>query len=222
MKKLFANISKQYDAMNKIMSLGLDFWWRRHALKNINMPEKPVILDLACGTGDFAVELSEKWPHADITCIDLTPEMISIAREKLSSKKQNITYVESDAQNLTSIDDKSYDLIVCAFGFRNFPDKAKALSECNRVLNENGQLVVLELFRPTSKILGGIVNIWLTVISWIFADDSIGEYKYLRKSIAATLSPDEFVELAGKCMFHAISSKFFFPAANCITFKKQH
>ena len=220
MEKLFASISKRYDAMNKIMSLGLDFKWRRHALKNITMPPNSLILDLACGTGDFTVELCRKWPHAEIACVDLTPEMISVARKKLSRYSQNITFMEGDAQNLSQIKDRSCSLIVCAFGFRNFPDKAKALSECYRILDSGGKLVVLELFRPDSRILGALVDIWLAIVSWIFAGDARSEYKYLRKSVASTLNANEFVELAEKNRFRAISSEFFFPAASCVTFSK--
>jgi demethylmenaquinone methyltransferase/2-methoxy-6-polyprenyl-1,4-benzoquinol methylase len=91
MKNLFARIANRYDTMNRIMSLGMDCLWRRSALKHIKLPEGCKILDLACGTGDFTIELARRWPNAEIIGADLTPEMLDIAHEKLSAI-QNVTY----------------------------------------------------------------------------------------------------------------------------------
>jgi demethylmenaquinone methyltransferase/2-methoxy-6-polyprenyl-1,4-benzoquinol methylase len=220
MKNLFARIADRYDTMNRIMSLGLDCLWRRSALKYIELPEGCKILDLACGTGDFTIELARRWPNAEIIGVDLTPEMLDIAREKLSAI-QNATYITGDAQSLPMLESKQFALIVCAFGFRNFPDKAKALSECHRLLADGGRLVVLELFRPTSRITGMLVNTWLAVVSRLFASDASTEYRYLRRSVANTVTAAEFIATAEDCGFSLCRNSFFPPAATCITFKKE-
>ena len=218
MKNLFARIAARYDTMNRIMSLGLDRLWRRTSLKRIELPERCKILDLACGTGDFTIELAKHWPNAEITGVDLTPEMIDIARVKLSEAR-NVTYLTGDAQNLSMLESKQFSLIVCAFGFRNFPDKAKALAECRRLLADGGRLVVLELFRPQSRILGAAVNTWLAVVSRIFASGASTEYRYLRKSIANTATAADFIAMARDCGFTLCRNSFFPPAATCLTLK---
>lgn len=220
MKNLFARIADRYDTMNRIMSLGLDCLWRRSALKYIELPEGCKILDLACGTGDFTIELARRWPNAEITGVDLTSEMLDIARAKLS-EAHNVTYLTGDAQNLSMLEPKQFSLVVCAFGFRNFPDKAKALSECHRLLADGGRLVVLELFRPTSRIIGTLVNTWLAVVSRIFASGASTEYRYLRRSVANTVTATDFITMAEGIGFSVCRSSFFLPAATCITLKKE-
>ena len=116
---------------------------------------------------------------------------------------------------------KEFALIICAFGFRNFPDKAKALSECHRLLADGGRLVVLELFRPTSRIIGTLVNIWLTVVSRIFASGASTEYRYLRRSVANTVTAADFITMAEDIGLSFCRSSFFLPAATCVTLKKE-
>ena len=219
MKNLFAKIAYKYDAMNRIMSIGLDRMWRRAAIRNINIPDGCRILDLACGTGDFTMDLATRWPNASISGVDLTPEMIDIACEKLTGFN-NVTFIAGDAHNLFMFEPKGFSLIVCAFGFRNFLDKAKVLSECNRILADGGRLVVLELFRPTSYILGMAVNAWLAVVSWLFASRAYSEYRYLRKSVSGTVSAEEFMHLAKENGFSATGKTFMPPAATCISLTK--
>jgi demethylmenaquinone methyltransferase/2-methoxy-6-polyprenyl-1,4-benzoquinol methylase len=221
MKNLFARIADRYDTMNRIMSLGLDRLWRSSALNGLNPPEKCRILDLACGTGDFTLELAKRWPEAKITGVDLTPEMIDIARRKLSAYG-NVSFIVGDAQNLSMLDSREYSLIVCAFGFRNFPNKEKVLSECHRLLAYDGKLVVLELFRPGSRILGLAVNAWLAVISRLFAPGASAEYRYLRKSVSGTVSAEEFVQMAKTVGFSIAHKKILQPAATCISFEPIH
>jgi demethylmenaquinone methyltransferase/2-methoxy-6-polyprenyl-1,4-benzoquinol methylase len=144
--------------------------------------------------------------------------MIDIARVKLSEAR-NVTYLTGDAQNLSMLESKQFSLIVCAFGFRNFPDKAKALAECRRLLADGGRLVVLELFRPQSRILGAAVNTWLAVVSRIFASGASTEYRYLRKSIANTATAADFTAMARDCGFTLCRNSFFPPAATCLTLK---
>ena len=216
MKRLFAKIATQYDRMNRLMSLALDRRWRRLALDAASTPARSAVLDLACGTGDFAAEVRRRWPDAEITGVDLTPEMLTIARTKFSEAANGIRFVEADAQNLAEFPDGTFGLAVCAFGFRNFPDKPKALAECRRVLASGGELVVLELFRPESRVAGALVNLWLTAIAALFARGARKEYTYLRSSVANTVSAGEFAALAEKAGFAVKRKRRFFPSATCL------
>jgi demethylmenaquinone methyltransferase/2-methoxy-6-polyprenyl-1,4-benzoquinol methylase len=220
MKKLFSSIADRYDMMNRIMSLGLDRRWRRIALNGIELIPESNILDLACGTGDFTLELLKRNPSAKITCVDITPQMISLAEKKLPACN-TIKFSVGDAQDLTFLENETFSLVVCAFGFRNFPDKAKALSECHRILKDGGLLIVLELFRPERKFLGILVDIWLALISSIFARDAKTEYRYLRKSVANTVSANEFSRMAVHAGFSLRRMKFMFPSADCIVLQKR-
>ena len=219
MESLFSGIAHKYDKMNRIMSLGLDRFWRRSALQGIAIHGEPQILDLACGTGDFTIELARRWPNAKITGIDITPEMLSIARLKLRDMA-NISLLHGNAQDLSMLQADGFSLIVCAFGFRNFPDKTKVLSECHRLLAREGKLVVLELFRPKFGMLGSAVNIWLATVSRIFANKERNEYRYLRKSVENTVSADEFAKMAESSGFSIHKNVFMFPSASCMTFTK--
>ena len=216
--RLFASIAARYDCMNRVMSLGLDIAWRRSSIRDISMPDECRILDLACGTGDFTAELVRRWPEAEIDAVDITPEMLAIARSKIADEK-SIRFLQGDAQNLRPLQSNAYSLIVCAFGFRNFPQKGKALLECRRLLAKGGKLVVLELFRPKSKFIGTLVNVWLAIVSRIFASGTVKEYRYLRSSVKNTVSADEFISMAEKSGFAVCGRRFLPPAASCLAFK---
>ena len=218
MKRLFTLIAGKYDRMNRIMSLGLDIVWRRLAVGGISLPEKSGILDLACGTGDFTAVLAKRWPDARITGVDLTPAMLDVAKGKVVS--ENVSFEQGDAVNLEAFPDGAFELAVCAFGFRNFSDKAKALSECARVLAPGGRLVVLELFRPRFAVLGFAVNLWFACTARLFAGKSAGEYRYLRKSVSGTVSSGAFSGMAASANFRKERERFFFPAATCFVFSK--
>ncbi len=221
-KDLFDRIAPKYDRMNRIMSLSLDRRWRNAALGLLppasdgNAPPLRA-LDLACGTGDFAAALLKLRPDAEIICADLSPEMLDIARAKLAGAP-DISFVAADAQDLSAFGDGSFGLVMCAFGFRNFPDKRKALAECRRILAPGGKLVVLELFRPKSRLLGGIVRMWLAVVAAIFAGGSRREYAYLRNSVAGTVTADEFIRMAKDAGFASVRRRFLFPAATALAF----
>lgn len=218
MENLFTRIAGKYDRMNRIMSLGLDVVWRDLSVREVTLPKDARVLDIACGTGDFTAVLARRWPDSTITGVDLTPAMLDVAKRKVFS--DNVAFMQGDAQNLKDIPHDSHALAVCAFGFRNFPDKAKALSECFRVLEPGGQLVVLELFRPKFALLGWLVNLWFVCTAWLFAGKSRVEYLYLRKSVANTVSADAFSAMAEAQDFRKKCERFFFPAATCIVFKK--
>ena len=198
------------------MSFTLDRHWRRLALAATTLQSPCTVLDIACGTGDFTAEVRRRYPTAKITGVDLTPEMLNIARSKFITDN-NVHFMVGNAQNLKDIKDGTFDMVVCAFGFRNFPDKAKSLGECHRVLKPNGELVVLELFRPTSRILGTLVNAWLAAVAFLFAREAHAEYAYLRHSMTHTVNADEFTTLAESAGFTVLRRKFLFPAATCLT-----
>ena len=220
-KEVFSGIAGVYDRMNHALSLGLDRRWRRIAAKcAASVPSS--ILDVACGTGDMSLELARAFPDARIVGVDFTPEMLEIARRKCEGESR-VEFREGDAMALpfeTGDGGAKFDFATCAWGFRNFPDKAKALSECARVLADGGTLVVLEFFRPGSRILGALTALWLRLLAPLLAPGKSGAYAYLRESMRATVSEGEFVALAEKAGFAPTSRRFLFPACTCLAFAK--
>jgi demethylmenaquinone methyltransferase/2-methoxy-6-polyprenyl-1,4-benzoquinol methylase len=201
------------------MSLALDRRWRRIALDLARRRPRSV-LDLACGTGDSTLAIVRKFPHARVAGVDFTPEMTAIAQTK-TGNRPGIGFYTADAADLGRFRDHEFQLVFCAFGFRNFPDKAKVLDECRRVLDSGGELVVLELFRPGSRIPGRLVSAWIAVCSALFARRQSREYAYLRRSMAATLDAGEFVRLAESRGFALAGRKNLFPSATALCFRPE-
>ena len=225
-RRLFTDIAAIYDRMNHVLSLGLDRRWRRLAAAELeNSPS--MILDLACGTGDFAFELARRFPGAGILGVDLTPAMLDIARSK--NRSAQIVFVEGDAMDLSSVPDAAstgsfgvaggrgmFDLCSCAFGFRNFPDRRKALEEVGRVLKPGGELLVLEFFRPRNTLLGLFTSIWVRMLSAMFAGRRTSAYRYLRESMNGMATVEEFVSMAEAEGFRLQSRRFFMPCCTCL------
>lgn len=219
LRELFTRVAGRYDLLNRALTFGIDVSWRRRALTWLSFPKSADrhILDLATGTADLAIALAHKFPAAHITALDLTPAMMEIGRSKVAAAGYNerIEFVEGNAQALP-FSDHSFDAVTCAFGFRNFPNKQKALEEAARVLKPGGELLVLELFRMESHFFARLTSCWLRIVAPLLAHGTKSDYAYLRASIEGTLSAAEFVTLAEKTGFTVKCRSFFLPSCNCI------
>jgi demethylmenaquinone methyltransferase/2-methoxy-6-polyprenyl-1,4-benzoquinol methylase len=150
--KLFNDIAKSYDFFNHFFSFGIDYYWRSRLVKKANISNEDIILDVATGTGDVAFNIASRAKH--VTGLDIASEMIKIANQKKSKKRfDNIDFLVGDGEKLP-FEDKSFDIITISFGFRNIADQQKALQEFNRVLKDNGKLLILEFSQPKSKFFG--------------------------------------------------------------------
>lgn len=211
---LFTEIAGVYDRMNRLMSLGLDLRWRRLAVAMVS--GRPThILDMACGTGDLSFALAERFTSATVLGVDFTPAMLARARAK--NRFDRISFQEGDARRLQAADN-SQELVSCAFGFRNFSDKSAALTEARRVLVPDGELLVLEFFKPENRLLGALTSLWLRIISCVFMQEKPSAYAHLRQSIRQTLSVAEFTELARTRGLSLVRRKTFFPCCSCLLF----
>lgn len=212
-RKLFTDIAATYDRMNHLLSFGLDLLWRKAALQQVTTSPSR-ILDLACGTGDFTLALAERFPKAEILGGDLTPAMLEIARKKCTF--HNVRFCECNAENLSNFSPLTFDLVTCAFGFRNFPDKSAALREIRRVLRNGGELIVLEFFRPKGRLAVFSTTTWVKALASLFSRDHKSAYAYLSHSIGHTLTADEFVRMAKDHGFAVVSRRTFPPCCTCI------
>jgi len=214
---VFTPIAARYDRMNRILSVGRDLSWRARAFDLVSVDPRSVF-DLACGTGDFAFAAAARYPEARVRGGDLTPAMLALAEEKRKGRSEGarVSFGLADASALP--DGPAVDLVTCAFGFRNFPDPAAALAGCRRMLQPGGELLVLEFFRPRSRVVGACVSAWLAVASALFASGARREYAHLRRSIGAMLTEEAFAEAARAAGFVLRRRARFAPACTALLF----
>ena len=200
---MFDNIAASYDFLNHSLSLGMDNVWRKIAIKKLT--NKPAtILDIATGTGDFAVSAA-KYTNAQITGIDISQGMLDVGIKKISQKNltSRITLQKADSENLP-FDSNSFDAITAGFGVRNFENLEKGISEMHRVLNTTGMVAILEPSTPKYFPLKQLYKLYFhhvlpTIGSWISKDKNA--YKYLPESVDAFASGNEFIATLKKAGF---------------------
>ena len=201
--KMFDNIAGSYDFLNHTLSLGMDNIWRKIAIKKLsNNPA--TILDIATGTGDFAISAS-KYTNATITGIDISQGMLDVGVEKINKKglTDRIQLQLADSEKLP-FQDNSYDAITAGFGVRNFEDLNKGLSEMYRTLKSGGKVAILEPSEPTNFPLKQFYNLYfhhiLPFIGGIISKDK-NAYTYLPDSVSAFPSGKDFLTELDKVGF---------------------
>lgn len=195
----FDTIARTYDRLNRLMTLGLDRRWRKRALRGI----QGNVLDVACGTGDMAVSLVER--GCTVTGIDLSEEMLAIARQKAPM----VTFMIADAEHLP-FPDASFDAVTCAFGVRNFVHLEQGLNEMLRVLKPGGQLVILELATPDSPLVKPFYNLYTRrIIPWLGSRIAGNReaYTYLPASIERFPKGDAFLEKIRNSQFPILNCR---------------
>lgn len=194
-QQMFNNIASHYDFLNHFLSFGIDKIWRRKAIKLL-IPYKPTqILDVATGTGDFAIAAIKLNPQK-ITAIDIAETMLEIAKYKIKKKNlgEKIAFITGSSESIP-FTDKSFDAVTVAFGVRNFKDLKMGLSEILRVLNEKGVAVILEFSRPAAF---PFKQIYLFYFRWILpligkmiSKDNMA-YTYLFETVMNFPQGDDF------------------------------
>ncbi len=207
-RKLFDNIAPDYDRLNHILSLNIDKGWRRKAVKELVDTAGPLeILDVACGTGDFTIEIAQKAPAGSkVTGIDLSEGMMAIGREKIKAAGVDAVMVQGDCEELPYNDD-TFHRISVGFGVRNFEHLQIGLNEMYRVLTPGGKLVILELSVPSNPIIRWcyklyFLNILPTIGGWISGDR--GAYEYLPASVLKFPAPDKFIPMLQQAGFSKV------------------
>ncbi len=188
-EQMFDNIAPAYDRLNHILSFGMDRYWRWRAISCLKKAPPASILDVATGTGDFALLAYRKLKPASLVGIDLSEGMLEVGRKKIAEKgwEKKIVLKKEDCTAL-SFESDSFEAITVAFGIRNFDDLDKGLSEMYRVLGKGGKLVILEFATPEKFPMNILFKIYSTVcmpfIGRILSKDAHA-YSYLPETIAA-------------------------------------
>lgn len=185
-EEMFDNISPKYDALNHILSLNIDKIWRKKTIKKLKRYSPVSILDIATGTGDFAVAAS-KLGQVKITGIDISEGMLTVARKKIDNKKldNKIEFYKADSEKLP-FKDETFDAATVGFGVRNFENLNKGLSEIHRVLKPGAVFFILEFSKPVAAPFKQIYMFYfmriLPFIGRVVSKDS-SAYSYLPESV---------------------------------------
>ena len=148
-EQMFDNIAPAYDKLNHTLSLGIDKSWRKKAIKWLRPYAPKQMMDVATGTGDFAILACKMLQPDELIGTDISEGMMNVGRDKVKMEglEQQISFAREDCTNLSFPNDR-FDAVTVAFGIRNFADLDKGLSEMCRVIRTGGHLVILELTTP--------------------------------------------------------------------------
>jgi demethylmenaquinone methyltransferase/2-methoxy-6-polyprenyl-1,4-benzoquinol methylase len=199
---LFNKIAKHYDSLNTFFSFGMDKFWRRKLVEQISGSH--LILDIATGTGEVAIETVKKLDGSKVTGIDPSAEMLSVAKKKCDTVqyKDKISLVQGYAEDLP-FENNMFDAITIAFGIRNTVDPLQSLKEMNRVLKNGGIVAILEFTIPKNVIFAPIYLFYfkkfLPFVGSFFGSKK--EYKYLSDSTSAFPQREAFIELMKEAQF---------------------
>ena len=203
---MFDNIARSYDFLNHTLSFGMDFYWRKKAIEKLTNKPK-IILDVACGTADFAIA-ARRLEKTQITGIDISKKMLEIGRKKVEQKglKKQIKLQLADSENLP-FESNSFDAITAGFGVRNFENLELGLLEMKRVLNENGIAVILEPSKPKVFPIKQTYSIYfhhiLPFFGQLISKDKRA-YNYLPESVDAFPENEKFIEILKKVGFSKV------------------
>lgn len=212
-EKLFDKIAPDYDKLNHILSLNIDKGWRKKAVREIVDSEEPLtILDVACGTGDFTIEIAKKAAEGScITGIDLSEGMMKVGREKIKAAGLRATLEAGDCEALTYADN-TFHRVSVGFGVRNFEHLELGLREMCRVLKPSGKLVILELSVPTNPFIRWCYKLYfLNILPAIggMISGNRGAYEYLPASVLHFPAPDKFIAMMREAGFAQVKHKAF-------------
>ncbi len=206
---MFDSIAADYDKLNHLLSLDVDKAWRKKAIREVRPGGK--VLDLACGTGDFAIAIARALPESHVTGVDLSTGMLSVMEQKVRDLglEGRIESEEGDGENLR-FEDSTFDRVTNAFGIRNFEEKEKGLEEALRVLVPGGKLVILELSRPDNKVLRWFYDLYFLNILPKIGGSVSGDkaaYSYLPASVKNFPGKKEFTAMMRDAGFERVTHK---------------
>lgn len=206
---MFDNIAPTYDTLNHRLSWNIDKGWRKKAIRQL-LPYRPqTLLDIATGTGDFAIQAARMLTPESLIGADISEGMMDIGRQKVKREGLDkvITFKKEDCLNL-SFEDETFDAVTAAFGIRNFQDLDQGLREICRVLKNGGHLSIVELTTPVSFPMKQLFRIYshtvLPIYGKLISKDN-SAYSYLTSTIEAFPQGEQMMEIFRKAGFREAS-----------------
>ena len=204
---MFDRVAGRYDLLNEVMTAGLHHRWRERAADRAELSSSDAALDICCGTGDLALELSRRVaPGGHVVGCDFSEPMLDLAREKAASRDASgVRFEWADALQLP-YDAARFDAVTVGFGVRNLADLGRGLSEMGRVLKPGGRAVILEITQPTRPPLSFFYSLWFDrIVPLLGSFSSEPEaYSYLPESVRSFPSPRGLAEKMDQAGFERI------------------
>ena len=210
-ERMFDNIAPAYDQLNHTLSWGIDKSWRKKAINWLKPFQPQRMMDVATGTGDFAIQACRVLNPKELIGTDISEGMMNVGRQKVKDAglEGRISFAKEDCTALTFPDNR-FDAITVAFGVRNFEDLDKGLREMHRVLDTNGKLVILELSEPEwfpmKQLYALYSKVVIPTLGKLLSKDR-SAYTYLPQSIKAFPQGEVMREIILKAGFSEANFK---------------
>ena len=204
MRRMFSTVAPRYDFITRVFSYGMDGRWKKMGVERARLPQRPVVLDLASGTGDFSALVEEQYPGARAVATDLTERMLHLARERGVEHA-----VCADAGRLPFADG-AFDCVFVGYGLRNFPDLGLAVREIERVTRHGGLLVSLDFFLPANALFRRLYLGYLFAqgVFWgLLLHGRPRVYTYIPDSLRSFVSIDEFSSLLRRTGYGQVAAR---------------
>lgn len=208
---MFDQIAFRYDLMNRVLSGGVDVYWRRRAIKELKELKPQKVLDVATGTGDLAIMTYKYLQPKQIIGIDISEGMLQLGRQKVAKLLLNkhIELEKGDGEAI-KFDDNTFDAVTVAFGVRNFENLEMGLREMLRVMKPGAKLVILEFSKPRKRWFYSIYNLYMKGIApraGQFFSKNKGAYQYLNNSVKAFPEGETFLHILQQTGFSETTLK---------------
>ncbi|MFV0365552.1 MAG: bifunctional demethylmenaquinone methyltransferase/2-methoxy-6-polyprenyl-1,4-benzoquinol methylase UbiE [Mangrovibacterium sp.] len=206
-EEMFDNIAPKYDFLNHSLSLGIDKLWRKKAIRILAKFSPKTILDVASGTGDFAVAATKLKPQR-VVGFDLSEQMLKVGEEKVAKKglQEIISFQKGDSEQMP-FGTASFDAITCGFGVRNFEHLEKGLHEFHRVLKDDGVALILEFSKPKYFPFKQLYFFYffriLPFLGKMISKDAAA-YSYLPKSVMNFAEDEQFMQIMTQIGFREV------------------
>jgi demethylmenaquinone methyltransferase/2-methoxy-6-polyprenyl-1,4-benzoquinol methylase len=204
MRAMFHTVAPRYDFITRAFSYGMDGRWKRTGLDSVNLPDRPVVLDLASGTGDFSLMVKRQYPGSRAVAVDITERMLQLARVR------GVEHTVCGDAGMLPFPDHSFDCVFVGYGLRNFPNLNVAVSEIERVTRPGGSLVSLDFFLPSNALLRPLYLAYLYAQGTFWGFVLHGQprvYTYIPDSLRTFVSIDDFSALLHRSGYRRVDAR---------------
>ena len=204
MRAMFSTVAPRYDFITRTFSYGMDRHWKRAGLDRAKLPERPVVLDLAAGTGDFSLMVQQRYPGSRAVAVDITERMLQLARER------GVQHTVCGDAGLLPFPDHSFDCVFVGYGLRNFPNLDVAVREIERVTRPGGSWSAWIFSCPSNPLLRPLYLAYLYAQGAFWGTVLHGRprvYTYIPDSLRTFVSIDDFSSLLHRTGYHKVDTR---------------